>query len=65
MVASGHIHIPGLDFHVEYSPMINDVILRLLMFHLLRHGLKYKVLNIEAVVLSYDELVEEFHMGSP
>ena len=61
LVACGYSQIPGVDFHQIYSPVVNDVTVRLLLVILLIKGLVCGLVDVETAflhgVLGEDEAV--------
>ena len=61
LVAKGFSQIPGEDFTDNYSPVVNDVTLRVVVSRMLIENLKGKVVDIDNAFLSGD-LEHEFYM---
>ena len=61
LVACGYSKVPRIDFVENFSPVINDVTLKLLLMLLLINGLKAKVIDVETAFL-YGDLEEEVYM---
>jgi Reverse transcriptase (RNA-dependent DNA polymerase) len=63
LVACGYSQAPGVDFQESYSPVINDVIFRLLLVLQLALCLKSVIIDIETAFLNR-ELTEEIYMST-
>ena len=58
LVACGYSQIPGVDFSESYSPVANDITIRLLLVAMILFGLSAKIVDVETAFL-YGELKEE------
>ena len=61
LVAKGFSQIPGVDFSDNYSPVVNDVTLRVVVARMLIDNLKRKVVDIDNAFLNGD-LEHEIYM---
>ena len=64
LVAKGFSQIPGVDFTDNYSPVANDVTLRVVVAGMLIENLKGKVVDIDNAFLNGD-LEHEIYMKIP
>ena len=64
LVACGYSQIPGVDFQDAYSPVINDVCIRILLIMILVYGYKYILSDVESAFLN-GVLEEEIYMNCP
>ena len=64
LVACGYSQIPGVDFSESYSPVANDITIRLLLVAMILFGLSAKIVDVETAFL-YGELEEEVYMENP
>ena len=64
LVAFGYSQIPGVYFSESYSPVANDIIIRLLLVEMILFGLSAKIVDVETAFL-YGELEEEVYMQNP
>jgi histone deacetylase 1/2 len=64
LVACGYSQIPGVDFSESYSPVANDVTIRLLLVAMILFGLSAKIVDVETAFL-YGELEKEVYMENP
>ena len=64
LVAKRFSQIPGMDFTDNYSPVINDVTLRVVMARMIIENLKGKVVDIDNAFLNGD-LEHEINMKIP
>ena len=61
LVACGYSQIPRIDYSENYSPVMNDVILCVLLLIMVQFRLSAKVVNVETAFL-YGDLKEEIYM---
>lgn len=64
LVACGYSQIPGVDFVENFSPVINDVTLRILVALFLVNKYKAKIIDVKTLFL-YGDLEEEVYMEVP
>ena len=64
LVACGYSQVPGVDFSENYSPVVNDITLRLLLIAKMVYGLQTKIIDVETAFL-YGDLEEEIFMECP
>lgn len=64
LVACGYSQIPGVDFSESYSPVANDITIRLLLVAMILFGLSAKIVDVETAFL-YGDLEEEVYMENP
>jgi hypothetical protein len=60
----GYNQIPGVDFSESYSPIANDITIRLLLVAMILFGLSAKIVDVETAFL-YGELEAEVYMENP
>jgi Reverse transcriptase (RNA-dependent DNA polymerase) len=63
-VASGYSQVPGIDFMDAYSPVINDVVFRIMIVIQMIWKLNSKIIDVETAFL-HGELDQEFYMDCP
>ena len=63
-MACGYSQIPGVDFSESYSPVANDITIRLLLVAMILFGLSAKIVDVETAFL-YGDLEEEVYMENP
>ena len=61
LVTYGYSQIAGIDSTENHSPVINDVIFRLMLFTVMYLGLTAKIVNVKTAFL-YGEIEEEIFM---
>ena len=64
LVACGYDQIQGLDLSESYSPVENDITIRLLLIAMILFGLSAKIVDVETAFL-HGKLEEEVHMENP
>ena len=64
LVACGYTQVPGIDFTEAYSPVINDVVFRIMIILQMVWKLKAKIIDVETAFL-HGDLKEEIFMDCP
>jgi hypothetical protein len=64
LVALGYSQIPGVDFTDNFSPVVNDTTLRIVITRMLVESMRGKVIDVETAFL-YGELEHEIYMRMP
>lgn len=64
LVACGYSQVPGVDFTENYSPVVNDVTVRILLVAMIVLQLSATIVDVETAFL-YGELEEEVYMENP
>ena len=64
LVALGYSQIPGVDYTENYSPVINDTTLRIILVFYIIFGFDSKIMDVETAFL-YGDLDEEIYMKIP
>ena len=64
LVACGYSQVPGIDFSENYSPVVNDVTLHILLLMVLHFRYLSKIVDINTAFL-YGDLEEEIYMECP
>ena len=64
LVACGYSQVPGMDFTEVYSPVVNDVTIRILFVTEMVWNLESRLLDVETAFL-HGELKEEIYMDCP
>jgi Reverse transcriptase (RNA-dependent DNA polymerase) len=54
LVACGYSQVPGVDFQESYSPVINDVVFRILIVCQIIWGLTVILIDVEVAFLNGD-----------
>ena len=54
LIAWGYSQVPGINFSENYSPVVNDVIFRIIMLMLLHFGYSAKIVDVETAFLYGD-----------
>ena len=60
----GYGHVPGIDYSKNYSLVMNDIMLCVLLLIMIHFGLLAKEVNVETAFL-YGELEDEIYMECP
>ena len=58
LVACECTQVPGVDFSKTYSPVVSDIIFRMILLIMIKFGFLAKVVNVKTALL-YKELEEE------
>ena len=64
MGACDYSQIPGVDFTENCSPVIHDILARILINIMIIYGLQSKLVDVETAFL-YGDLEEEVYMDCP
>jgi Reverse transcriptase (RNA-dependent DNA polymerase) len=64
LVACGYSQVPGVDFKESYSPVINDIVFRVIIICQIVWNLTAKILDVEVAFLNGD-LDETIYMECP
>ena len=64
LVACGYTQVPGIDFTEAYSPVVNDVVFRIMIVLQMVWKLHAKIIDVETAFL-HGELEEEIWMEIP
>ena len=64
LITCGYSQVPGINFSENYSPVVNDVNLHVLLLMVLHFGYLAKIINVETTFL-HGDLEEEIFMECP
>jgi hypothetical protein len=64
LVACGYSQIPGTDFSDYYSPVVNDVVFRIVIIIQLMQNLPSMIKDVETAFL-HGDVKEDIYMTSP
>ena len=64
LATCGHSQVIGIDYSINYSPVMNDITFWVMLLIMIHFGLLAKTLNVETAFL-YAEFEEEIYLVCP